>query len=128
MDFYMGTVGIGDRADLGPVYRWVFARLRDVGCDWRYAFPRLYLVSFADEPGPADALTYDPSDGVRRELEAAERRRETDAMREQLEALHDEAVEEARRRPPPRIVAAYRDVFGAFPRGWPPPRADEWSP
>lgn len=52
MDFYMGTVGLRRRADLTPVYRWVFAGLRAAGCDWRYSFPRIYLVSLEREPEP----------------------------------------------------------------------------
>lgn len=35
--FYMGTVWIEQRADLTPVYRLIFRRLKAVGADWRCA-------------------------------------------------------------------------------------------
>src|SRR6266705_2013715 len=34
MDFYMGTIWVSRRADLGPVYRMIFRRLRTHGFDW----------------------------------------------------------------------------------------------
>lgn len=37
MRFYMGTIWIRGRADLGVVYRMIFARLKAVGADWKYA-------------------------------------------------------------------------------------------
>jgi hypothetical protein len=43
LDFYLGTIGVGDRADLTPVYRMIFRRLAAQGCDWTYAFPRLHV-------------------------------------------------------------------------------------
>jgi hypothetical protein len=39
---------------------------------------------------------------------------------EELGHLNDEAVERARLEPPPATVAAYRDVYGELPEGWPP--------
>ena len=122
LDFYMGTRGIG--ADLGPLYRWVFAGLRMAGCDWRYSFPRIYLVSFAHDPEPADTLAYDPSAAVAAELDAADREREGAEMQQRLDAGYNDAVERAKRRPPPAIVQAYYSVYGRWPRGWPPARAD----
>ena len=101
---------MGRQADLGPVYRWVFAGLRTAGCDWRYAFPRVYLVSFAHDPDPADALAYDPSAAVGAELDAADRERERAEMQQRLDADYNDAVERAKRRPPPTIVQAYDAV------------------
>lgn len=40
LDFYMGTALVSGRADLRPVYRWIFDRLRGQGWDWHYSFPR----------------------------------------------------------------------------------------
>lgn len=122
LNLYMGTIGINRRADLRPVYRWAFAGLRDAGCDWRYSFPRLYLVSFADDPVPADRLAYDPSAAVAAELEAAARERDRSEMQQRLDATYNKAVEQAKRRPPPAIVQAYHEVYGRWPRGWPPAR------
>ena len=38
IDFYMGTLGGSDRANLTPVYEWIFRRLYALDCDWRYHF------------------------------------------------------------------------------------------
>jgi hypothetical protein len=122
MDLYMGTIWLSRRADLGPAYRWVFAGLREGGCDWRYAFPRLSLVSFAEDGEPADGVGDDPSAAIAAELEAADRERERAELQERLDAAHTEAVTEALRQPPPTIVRAYHDVYRVWPRGWPPAR------
>lgn len=114
LDFYMGHVG-GD-ADAPRVYRWIFNRLKDEGCDWKYSFPRLYLIDFGASKAPA-MTEYDPSEAVRAELE-----RETSPANDlaaELDRLYEEAVERARDRPLPVIVAAYRDVYGRLPTGWP---------
>jgi hypothetical protein len=124
LSFYMGTLWLDRRADLGPVYRWVFAGLRAAGCDWRYCFPRIYLVSLARDPEPADGFGPDPSTAVLAELEAVDRERERAEMQRRMDADYDEAVEEAKSRPPPTIVRAYHDVYGRWPRGWPPARTD----
>lgn len=120
LDVYMGTIWMNRRADLRPVYRWIFAGLRAAGCDWRYAFPRLYLLSFEHAPEPGDELSYDPGVALARKFQAAERERERHELQEKLDVGYNEAVEEARRRPPPAVVQAYHDVYGRWPRGWPP--------
>lgn len=122
LDFYMGSALIGGRADLGPVYRWIFARLQAADCDWIYSFPRLYLIDFRGARRQADdELAYDPSEAVAAELEEAEHRKERDALSRRLDEAHEEAVRHAREKPLPATVAAYRDVFGALPEGWPHP-------
>lgn len=121
LDFYMGTALRGGRADLRPVYRWIFGRLREANCDWIYAFPRLYLLDLGTREEQEDGLDYDPSRAVRAELDRADREREAQALAEELERAYREAIAEARRRPLPAVVAAYRDVFGALPAGWPHP-------
>ncbi len=120
LDFYMGSGLSSHRADLTPVYRWVFGELLNAGCEWRYSFPRLYSFSFADSPEANNALDHDPSEAVRRELDAEAQRDRHDTLADQLDALHAENVKRARRAPPPRIVSAYREVFGHWPDGWPP--------
>ena len=101
MDFYMGSIWVRQRADLTPVYRAIFRRLRDLDCDWQYVFPRLYAFNLR---GDAER------EGDREESE----------LQETLEASYRESVEEARHEPPPATVAAYREVYGQFPPGWPP--------
>lgn len=119
LDFYMGTALCGHRADLRPVYRWIFKRLKEEGCDWHYSFPRLYLVEFSAEDDAGGFLDYDPSDAFRSNLERAERAEEREALAEALERDHREAIRRARHEPLPATVAAYRDVFGRLPEGWP---------
>ena len=120
LDFYLGSSLSAQRADLTPVYRWVFGVLLNAGCQWRYSFPRLYSFSVAEPPEANKPLDFDPSEAVRQELEAEARRDRHDTLADQLDALDAESVERARRAPPPPIVTAYRDVFGHWPDGWPP--------
>ena len=109
MDFYMGTIWINDRADLTPVYAMIFRRLATHGYDWEYAFPRLYAVDFGRDRDD----TADLADRMEQDRQRAE-------LHEILEEGHREALEIAKDRPPPATVAAYRQVYGDFPHGWPP--------
>lgn len=45
--FYMGTIWISQRADLTPVYRLIFRRVKALGGIWQYQFPRLHLVDLS---------------------------------------------------------------------------------
>jgi hypothetical protein len=119
IDFYMGTTLVAHRADLRPVYRWIFHRLREAGRDWRYVFPRIQIVQLSERDDEGFE-TYDPSVAVRAELERGKQEEELRALEEKLDRAHEEAVERARHEPPPSAVAAYRDVYGALPEGWPP--------
>lgn len=40
----MGTIWIAQRADLTLVYELIFGRMRALGLDWVYHFPKLYFV------------------------------------------------------------------------------------
>lgn len=113
MDFYMGTIWIAQRADLTPVYRMIFRRLKARGHDWRYAFPRLGLVDMR----PVREAMGEPTGSTE---ENAQRDRKLAELRQSLDASHREAVEAARQRPPPDTVQAYQSVYGWFPEGWPP--------
>ena len=108
MDFYMGTIDVAGRADLTPVYAAIFGRLARARCDWEYAFPRLHLI----ELGHRDD-TMDFAERMQHERERAE-------VAETLAASHRQALQQAKQRPPPRTVAAYQQVYGQPPRGWPP--------
>lgn len=119
LDFYLGTLLVSHRADLGPVYRWIFSRLQAERCRWLYSLPRFHLVD-PGEPGQG-ATEYDPREGVRRDLERDARAREARELRKRLERSHRERLERARHGPLPETVAAYRDIFGALPAGWPHP-------
>jgi len=105
----MGTIGVEDRTDLTSVYRMIFRRLSMLGYDWEYAFPRIYLIDFArDEDDTADL-----ADRMEREQQRSE-------LHRFFEEEHRSALELAKDRPPPGTVDAYRQVYGEFPRGWPP--------
>jgi hypothetical protein len=122
MRFCMGTIWIGQRADLAPVYTMIFSRLRAVGADWVYHFPELGIVELPsrdEEPAPS-APGYSVSQSAVAELNAQHRRAEVQRFRAELEGAKARAREEALDREPPATVRAYRQVYGRDPRGWPP--------
>ncbi|CAN5149160.1 hypothetical protein BH09GEM1_BH09GEM1_22370 [soil metagenome] len=120
LDFYMGSIWIHDRVDLRPLYRRIFGQLHRSGCSWRYSFPQIHLVSFAEPEDTSDPLAYDPSAAIESELRRAESARQSMELRERLDEMHRKAVADAQSQPPPPIVVAYRDVYGHLPDGWPP--------
>lgn len=95
LDFYMGSLGIGRRTDLGPVYRFIFSELREAGCNWEYNYSRMHIVSFGGGEAPDSELSRTVA---RMNVEGAKRERES----------------------PPAIISAYQAVFGEAPDGWPP--------
>jgi hypothetical protein len=126
MDFYMGTIWVAQRADLTPVYKMIFRRLKSRQLDWIYHFPRLFLCDLRHlrdeiegEKEP-DWLNYSPSEALAKEEADKEHQKQVAETRERLEEDFRQQVDEAREDPPPRIVEAYRKVFDRFPAGWPP--------
>lgn len=121
--FYMGTIWIGQRADLTPVYRMIFRRLKALGADWEYHFSELGLVDMAplraalEKQKPED---YSPSEAFAKEQEEKERQEELERMRAELAEGNAQARHEAMDLPPPSTVRAYEEVFGREPKGWPP--------
>src|SRR6266487_3479420 len=92
MDFYMGTIWLSRRADLTPVYRMIFRRLKARGYDWTYHFPRLALIdmrSVRDALQPPEEPAWDQG-GYAPEEDDAEHERALDEMRESLETAHIE--------------------------------------
>ena len=119
MRFYMGTWWLARRTDLSPVYRLIFARLKSLGADWTYSFPRLHVIDFGsreEDPG----TDYDPSAALAREAERQARANELCRMRRKIDRDTLAAMREARRNEPPATVRAYQQVFRSFPVGWPP--------
>ncbi|HAK93909.1 MAG TPA: hypothetical protein DCM87_02580 [Planctomycetes bacterium] len=122
--FYLGTIWIRARADLTPVYRMIFRRLKALGADWEYHFPALGVVDLAplkeaiEKPeGPED---YSPSEAFAKEQEERERQEELERFRAELAESNAQARREAMDCPPPPTVRAYQEVYGGDPRGWPP--------
>jgi hypothetical protein len=122
MRFYMGTIWIGQRADLAPVYAMIFSRLKAVGADWIYHFPELGVVELPsrNDDRATSAPGYSVSQSAVAELDAQRRHAEIQQFRAELEDLNARARDEAMDREPPATVRAYRQVYGRDPRGWPP--------
>ena len=131
MDFYLGTQSIAHRADLGPVQRMIFTRLKALDFDWKYTFPRLHLVDMrplkerldaqkAEESGEPEWAGYSPEKELAKGEADREKDRELAGMRESLDEGYRESVAAAHDEPPPRIVQSYREIFGDWPTGWPP--------
>jgi hypothetical protein len=126
MSFYMGTSWIRDRADLTPVYRMIFRRLRRAGLDWVYHFPRLFAVDLrplhelAETKDESDWTNYNPTEALAKSQEEEEHDKSLAELRESLDRAYEEAVERAQAGPPPTMVLAYEQEYGRLPRGWPP--------
>jgi hypothetical protein len=121
MNYYMGSSGLHYLASMEPVYRLIFRRLKNAQCDWRYSFPRIHLISF-DAPliDAAQPAEYSPSGAFEREAKKAEAEAEHARLAAEMDKIDAEARADARSQPPPETVAAYMDVFGRWPTGWPP--------
>jgi hypothetical protein len=127
INFYMGTIWVGQRADLTPVYRMIFGRLRGRQLDWIYHFPRLQAFDMRplkealdqqkDEP---EWLNYSPSEALAKEEEQKEHDQNLARLRESLDEGYQQAIEEALNAPPPATVRACEAVYGHLPQGWPP--------
>lgn len=124
MEFYMGTHGVGSRADLTPAYELIFRRLQSAGADWRYSFPRIHLIDF-DPPEPTPDAPYSPSAAFAQEAKHQARAEETAKMRKQIDRDVLSAKRMARAASPPATVRAFQNIFHRFPAGWPP---DPYSP
>lgn len=121
LDFYMGSFVMNRRADLTPVYEWIFRQLRERHCDWVYSFPRLYLIDMGQsgEEAEADPLAYDPNQAFEQELARQKDKQEAHALREQLHQAYEDELEAAKDKPLPTTVFAYLKVYGKLPKGWP---------
>jgi hypothetical protein len=120
IDFYVGTIFLRDRADMTPFYEYVFKKLKEKECSWKYSFPRLYLLNFndtKDEETPPEK--YNPEESLLREIEKNEKNEKLEKMRQELDRAHLEELEEAKYKPPPKVVQAYKNIFGSLPQGYP---------
>jgi len=134
IDFYLGTGMVSQRADVSPVHRMIFRRLRRRGCDWVYTFPRLHVIDMRPlakaleaekEPEEPEWLNYSPDEALAQEAEDKEKDQSIAEMHESLDEGYREDVAAAQEKPPPRIVEAFREVYGRLPTGWPPVAADD---
>lgn len=116
--FYMGTSMISSRTDLSPVHLLIFRRIKQLGYDWKYYFPRIHLIRFHNES--SDPMNYDSSEAFAETEEFRKQdedeRKQRDAMARDLAAAKNRALD----KPPPGTVRAYQEVFGKDPPGCPP--------
>jgi hypothetical protein len=94
MDCYVGVLAGQEREDeVRRLYRWLFGELRKAGCDWLYS------------------------------RAVASRLNERRALMRELSTVMSMAYEtrggDGTYSPLPAMVAAYQDVFGRLPDGWP---------
>jgi len=130
IEFYMGTTMVRHRADLMPVYKLIFRRMRQIGLSWRYAHPRLYAIDLsplrdlAEDDDAPEAIRYDPTENFWLERHLAERRTELAEFRQSVDEAYRACIQNACDGPPPATVRAYQQVYGHDPDGW-PPRVEE---
>jgi hypothetical protein len=126
LSFYMGTLWIGNRADLTPVYQMICRRLRSLNLDWVYHFPRLHAVDMRplkhalEDKGEPEWANYSPDEALAKDAEQQEHDQKLAELRESLDESYQQAIQEAMNAPPPKTVRAYEAVYGHFPQGWPP--------
>jgi hypothetical protein len=121
MHFYMGSIWTSGRADLEPVYRMIFRRLKALGADWDYHFPELGIVDLSPLREAAEKPEdYSPSEAFAKEQEEKERQAELERVRGELAEIGEKARQEALDRPAPPTVRAYQEIYGRDPKGWPP--------
>jgi hypothetical protein len=119
--FYLGTIWISQRADLTSVYRMIFKRIKAVGADWEYHFPRLHIFDLSPLSKSLEKPeTYSPSAAFAQQQEERELEVELEKSRAELDEIHQQSCREAMDRPPPAIVRAYQEIYGRDPKGWPP--------
>ncbi len=123
--FYLGTIWVAQRADLTPVYEMIFRRLKKRRLDWICHFPRLHLVDFrlwkkALAEKDRDPLHYSPEEAFAQEQEDKEYGNHLAELPETIDEGNRGAMAAAREAPPPKSVAAYQNLYGRLPQGWPP--------
>ncbi|MBS3742682.1 MAG: hypothetical protein KGY74_11230, partial [Candidatus Cloacimonetes bacterium] len=122
MDFYMGTVWIKERGDLTPIYEYIFRKLKDFKCDWKYSFPRMYLVDLQklfDSSDEDNLKHYKPETAVQKKLELTENDKQTKKFQKELDKIYKEEYENAKYKPLSPIVQAYKNIYGQLPNGHP---------
>ncbi|MDT7858314.1 hypothetical protein RQM47_16820 [Rubrivirga sp. S365] len=114
LDFYMGTLG-ADKGRVRPFYVRVFERLRERGCDWRYASPSLGAVRLTPTDSDDDPATYDPLAALAEAATQSEKNAAFEKLSRDFAEANAEAFETSVRDPPP-VVRSYMEVFGGRPR------------
>jgi len=122
MDFYMGTIWIKGRGNLTLFYEYIFQKLKDLNCDWKYSFPRMQLIDLKKifETSIEDNLEdYKPEKALQEQLELTENDKQTKKFQEELEKIYNDEYEEAKYKPISQVVQAYKNIHGQLPNGHP---------
>jgi hypothetical protein len=122
IDFYMGTVWIEGRGNLIPFYEFVFEKLKQASCDWKYSFPKLMLIDFNENADPSDnqnMADYRPEQALQKKFESAEKEMQAKKIQDELDKAYQEEYEEAKYKPLYPIVQAYKNIYGVLPYGHP---------
>lgn len=120
MDFYMGSFIAEQRANLIPVYEFIFKKLKSKKIDWEYSFPRLGLVSFnKHDDENTDIKDYDPGTAMEKEIEKKNEKAEVENLQQKLDDAYREEFDEARYSKPSQVVTAYYSVYNHWPKGHP---------
>lgn len=122
IDFYMGTIWIKGRGTLTPFYEYIFQKLKEFNCDWKYSFPRLHLIDpkkIFDTSNDVKMEDYAPEKALEKQLEQDEIDNRTKKFQEELKKIYHEEFEEAKYKPLSQIVQAYKTIYGQLPNGHP---------
>jgi hypothetical protein len=119
IDFYMGSTFMRNRADMTPFYEFVFKKLKEKDCTWKYSFPRLYIMDFRHLKKEQTPEEYDPQQAVLKEIEEKKDTERLEKIRQEMEEEYQKELEEAKLNPPPIQVQAFVNVFGHLPEGFP---------
>ncbi len=122
IDFYMGTIWIRERGNLTPFYEYIFQKLRDWKCDWKYSFPRMFLVDpkkIFDDSSNTKIEEYKPEKAIQEQLELSDKDKQTQKFQDELDKIYNEEYDEAKYKPLSQIVQAYKNIYGLLPKGHP---------
>jgi hypothetical protein len=116
MDFY-SAMGLRDWLPVQNMYELIFTRLKQAGCDWRYAHPRMQLISFGKEDAEIKPEEYDPTQNLLKEMENEKRGQEIEDFQFKLDEIAEEEKQQSFINLP-RTVLAYQAIYGRLPDGF----------
>lgn len=118
MDFYCADMRFEKDETAYPLFLHIFTKLKKANLFWRYAFPKLNIISFEKPEADVKPEDYDPQKAIEQELEKENKKKEIEKLRAELDKSYEEAREEAKYKAPPITVRAYFEVYGEWPVGW----------
>lgn len=120
MDFYMGNFFAQERADLTPVYEFIFEKLKAKNLDWEYSFPRMGRINFSKEDDEKDVPeNYNAAEAVKKQFAKEEHQNEINKLQESFDEIYKTEYEEALYKKPSAEVMAYFNIYRRYPKGHP---------